>query len=99
VRRSSGSAHDRVEAPKLLEYEWVPGGRVRFELAGGAGGAVITLIQTGPAEAADRRADFLAGWQVYLERLAIRVNARHADEPSRGRIADLRKHYARLLSE
>jgi uncharacterized protein YndB with AHSA1/START domain len=64
-----------VEAPALLEYEWLfegrPAGRVRWELGRGTGhGARLLLTQTGPARLAGRQAVALAAWRGQIERLA-----------------------------
>jgi uncharacterized protein YndB with AHSA1/START domain len=68
-----------VDAPSLLEYDWLgddgQGGRVRWELSQGPGGARLVLTQTGPAELADDRSGALASWQTHIERLAKRLRA------------------------
>jgi uncharacterized protein YndB with AHSA1/START domain len=66
-----------VEAPRLLEFEWLaadrPAGRVRWELVEAPAGARILLTQTGPGELADRRSVALAAWRSHLARLAERL--------------------------
>jgi uncharacterized protein YndB with AHSA1/START domain len=66
-----------VEPPTLLEYTWEvagrPGGRVRWELSDGPGGARITLIQSGPNELAELQAVALAAWQNHIEALVRRL--------------------------
>lgn len=70
----ASGAVTEVDAPALLEYEWLaedrPAGRVRWELSNGPGGARIVLTQTGPGELADERPTALAVWQAHIERLA-----------------------------
>lgn len=66
-----------VEVPTLLEYDWLfegrPGGRVRWELSDGLGGARLVLSQTGPSELADERSTALAAWQTHIALLAKRL--------------------------
>jgi uncharacterized protein YndB with AHSA1/START domain len=61
-----------VEAPRVLEYEWVyegePAGRVRWEFTHDPElGTRVELTQTLPRRLADRRAEALAAWQIHLE--------------------------------
>jgi uncharacterized protein YndB with AHSA1/START domain len=60
-----------VEAPTLLEYEWLfegrPAGQVRWELSNGPGGARITFTQTGPRALADLQPALLAAWEEHIE--------------------------------
>ncbi|MGH8903647.1 MAG: SRPBCC family protein [Egibacteraceae bacterium] len=66
-----------VEVPTLLEYDWLfegrPGGRVRWELSDGFGGARLVLSQTGLSEQADERSTALAAWQTHIALLAKRL--------------------------
>ncbi|WP_211840655.1 SRPBCC domain-containing protein [Saccharopolyspora hirsuta] len=67
-----------AEPPRRLEYDWtadgISVGRVRWELADGAGGARIVLTQTGPAELSDQREAALDAWQQHLEALVVRLH-------------------------
>jgi uncharacterized protein YndB with AHSA1/START domain len=70
-----------VEAPTLLEYDWLhegaPAGRVRGELTAGTGhGARLILTQTGPARLADEQAVALAAWQEQIQLIARRLSIR-----------------------
>jgi hypothetical protein len=63
-----------VEAPTLLEYEWlvggVPAGRVRWEFGEGTGqGARLILTQTGAPYSSDARPTALEAWQSHLDEL------------------------------
>jgi uncharacterized protein YndB with AHSA1/START domain len=64
----------QVEAPRLLEYEWLsgdrPAGIVRWDLSSGPGGGRLTLTQTGPEELAGERERALSVWQSRITRLA-----------------------------
>lgn len=66
-----------VEAPTLLEYDWLAegraAGRVRWELADGPGGARVVLTQTGPSQLTEERSTALAAWQAHIELLAKRL--------------------------
>jgi uncharacterized protein YndB with AHSA1/START domain len=72
-REIPAGAVTAIEAPRLLEYEWLfegqPAGRVRWELSNGPGGARITLIQAGPSALADQAPVALAAWQAQIELL------------------------------
>jgi len=64
-----------VDAPGLLEYEWLsdgrPGGRVRWELAQGTGhGARLMLLHTGTGDRPEVRDIALTAWRDHIERLA-----------------------------
>ncbi|MCL4860632.1 MAG: SRPBCC domain-containing protein [Caldilineaceae bacterium] len=67
-----------VEAPDRLEYEWqvadCPAGRVRWELAPGAGhGARLILTQTGSRESSVQQATALTAWQRHIEHFAKKI--------------------------
>ena len=65
-----------ADAPHVLEYGWRSGelgGRVRWELSTGPGGARIVLTQTGPAALPDERSTALTAWQSHLNQLARRL--------------------------
>ena len=67
-----------VDAPRVLEYTWLtggrPGGRVRWELGEGTGhGARLTLTQTGTGDAPHLRDAALAAWRDHVADLAARL--------------------------
>jgi uncharacterized protein YndB with AHSA1/START domain len=72
------------------------GGRVRWELAHGPGGARITLTQTGTARLSGLRAVALAAWHTHLELFADHLAGNTRCWP-RDRTEELRRHYAALL--
>lgn len=64
-----------VDAPRLLEYEWLdgdgPGGTVRWQLGQGTGhGARLTLLHMGTADRTPVRSTALSAWRDHIERLA-----------------------------
>lgn len=74
-----------VDAPRMLEYEWLaddrPVGLVRWELGPGTGhGARLVLTQTGPAEPAEARSTALADWQAHIELLATELRAEQLND-------------------
>jgi len=78
--RVPAGAVTAVEAPRLLEYDWLhdgqPAGRVRWELTTGTGhGARLIVTQTGPRELAGARSAALDAWHEQIERLAKRLLA------------------------
>ncbi len=91
-----------VEAPRLIEYEWTrdgaPAGRVRWELAPGAGGARLILTQTVPAAAPDERITALAAWHTQLELFASHLRGREICPWPSHRTAELMRHYAGKLA-
>ena len=88
-----------VEPPRLLEYAWRSGdrdgGRVRWSLSDGQGGARLVLTQSFPAALTDRRATLLAAWHVWIELLAERLRSGTAPAgwPAE-RTEELRRRYA-----
>jgi uncharacterized protein YndB with AHSA1/START domain len=62
-----------IEAPTLLEYDWLsegrPAGQVHWELSNGPGGARITLTQTGPRALVSLQPALLAAWEEHIEGL------------------------------
>jgi uncharacterized protein YndB with AHSA1/START domain len=87
-----------VDPPSVLEYEWqvddLPAGRVRWELAGGPGGARVVLTQTVPARRRDQRAIALAAWHTHLELLADHLRGVTRCPWPEDRTEELRRHYA-----
>jgi uncharacterized protein YndB with AHSA1/START domain len=72
-------------------------GRVRWELAGGPGGARITLTQTVPRRLADHRPTALAAWHIQLELLARHLEGDGPCWPE-GRTEELRAYYTGRLT-
>jgi uncharacterized protein YndB with AHSA1/START domain len=69
----------RVEAPHLLEYEWLhdgaPAGRVRWAIESDPMlGVRVELTQTVPAELAGIRTEALAAWRRHLDRFFAAVH-------------------------
>lgn len=62
-----------ADTERLLEFDWGTrehaGGRVRWELAGGPGGARVTLTVTGPPELTAERSMALITWRDHLATL------------------------------
>jgi uncharacterized protein YndB with AHSA1/START domain len=87
-----------VEPPRLLEYAWRSGdrdgGRVRWSLSDGQGGARLVLTQSFPAALKERRATLLAGWHVWIELLAERLRSGTPAGWPAERTEELRRHYA-----
>jgi uncharacterized protein YndB with AHSA1/START domain len=76
-----------VDAPQLLEYEWLdgdgPGGTVRWQLEEGTGhGARLTLLHTGSADRTAVRSTALTVWRDHIERLAGALLSAVAPPPS-----------------
>lgn len=89
-----------VDPPALLEYEWqldgAPAGRVRWELAGGPGGARVVLSQTVFSRAKAQLALALAAWHTHLELLAGHLcGVTRCPWPAE-RTEELRRRYAGL---
>lgn len=86
------------DPPAVLEYEWrldgVPAGRVRWELAGGPGGARLVLAETVPAWAEAHLAVGLAAWHTHVELLAGHLRGATQCPWPAERTEELRRHYA-----
>jgi uncharacterized protein YndB with AHSA1/START domain len=90
-----------VDPPALLEYAWqlegAPAGRVRWELAGGPGGARLGVAHTLPSWASAHRAVALAAWHTHLELLAGHLRGVTICPWPAERTEELRRHYAGRL--
>jgi uncharacterized protein YndB with AHSA1/START domain len=86
-----------VDPPALVEYEWqldgVAAGRVRWELAGGPGGARLVLSQTVPSWAKAQLALALAAWHTHVELLADHLRGVTRCPWPAERTEELRRHY------
>jgi uncharacterized protein YndB with AHSA1/START domain len=92
-----------VEAPRLVEYEWVldgrPAGRVRWEFTHDPElGTRVELTQTLPRRLADRRAEALAVWQIQLESFFAAIHGEIRCPWPEERTEQLREAYAARLS-
>jgi uncharacterized protein YndB with AHSA1/START domain len=71
-----------VEAPTLLEYDWLfegrPAGQVCWELSRGPGGARITLTQAGPRALANLQPALLVAWEEHIEGFVKQLVSRPA---------------------
>jgi uncharacterized protein YndB with AHSA1/START domain len=92
----------RVEAPRVLEYEWLhegtPAGRVRWTVESDPKlGVRVELTQSVPAELAGLRATALAAWHVHLELFFAAVQGEVRCPWPRDRVDELTKHYDSTL--
>lgn len=91
-----------VDPQAVLEYEWLldgrPAGQVRWELAGGPGGARLVLAQNVPSWAKAQRVLVLAAWHTHLELLADHLRGVTRCPWPAERTEELRRHYAACVA-
>jgi uncharacterized protein YndB with AHSA1/START domain len=92
-----------VEAPRVLEYEWLhdgePAGTVRWELVSDPDlGERVELTQTVPAHLAGTLPRAMAAWHLQLELFFAAAMGDVRCAWSRERIAELTRHYAGALA-
>ena len=92
----------RVEAPRVLEYEWLhdgePAGTVRWELFSDPElGERVELTQTVPAHLADARPGAMAAWHLHMELFFAATMGDERCAWSEERVAELTKHYTEVL--
>jgi uncharacterized protein YndB with AHSA1/START domain len=85
----------QVEPHQVLEYTWLPAGRVRWDLTGGhPAGTRVVLTQTLPA---GDPVTALTAWHARLDLLAGRLRGLAEDPWPEGRAAELTKRYTELV--